>query len=107
MGAAGIPSAGDGLPAGSEVEDEFRRAGLAPRTWSNGPGAVYATHAHGYHKRLVCVAGAVTFHTPDGDFVLQAGDRLELDPHTPHSATVGPAGVTCVEAAIPCPHDDR
>lgn len=29
-----------------------------------------------------------------------AGDRLELDPHTPHSATVGDQGVTCAEAVV-------
>lgn len=99
MGATRVPFTGSTPPPQADVEGAFRRDGLSPRTWSNGPGATYASHEHGYHKRLVCVSGSVTFHTPDGDVALTAGDRLELEPHTPHSATVGNDGVTCVEAA--------
>jgi quercetin dioxygenase-like cupin family protein len=99
MGATRIP--GDGRPRSARaVEAELRAAGLSPRLWSNAPGDVYGSHVHDYHKRLVCVAGAITFHTPVGDVALAAGDRLELEPHTPHSATVGPDGVTCVEAPV-------
>lgn len=98
MGATRVPWTGNAPPAHDEVEEGFRGLGLTPSSWSNAPGAVYATHEHGYHKRLVCVRGSVTFHTPDGDVELSAGDRLELEPHTPHSATVGAQGVTCVEA---------
>jgi len=36
----------------------------------------------------------------DGDFELRPGDRLDVDPGTPHGATVGPEGVTCVEATL-------
>jgi quercetin dioxygenase-like cupin family protein len=78
----------------------FAAAGLAPTTWSNGPGDTYARHEHTYHKVLYCVAGSIVFHTPDGDNPLEPGDRLELDPGTPHAATVGPAGVTCMEAQV-------
>jgi quercetin dioxygenase-like cupin family protein len=48
---------------------------------------------------LFCVDGSITFHTPDGDVELHPGDRLDLPPGTPHSATVGTSGVTCMEAA--------
>jgi hypothetical protein len=41
------------------------------------------------------------FHTRDGYVALSPGDRLDLDPGTEHAATVGPLGVTCVEAALP------
>jgi quercetin dioxygenase-like cupin family protein len=99
MGATRIPD--DGPPrTTAEVAAEFRAAGLTPRSWSNAPGDVYGSHEHDYHKRLVCVQGGITFHTPHGDVVLAAGDRLELEPHTAHSATVGPEGVTCVEAPV-------
>jgi hypothetical protein len=32
-------------------------------------------------------------------FADEAGDRLDLPPDTEHAATVGPDGVTCLEAA--------
>jgi len=35
----------------------------------------------------------------DGDLDLGPGDRLDLEPGTDHSATVGPHGVECLEAA--------
>lgn len=79
----------------------FSSEGLAPRAWSNEPGYRYGWHRHDYYKVLVCVEGSITFHTPDGDRSLRAGDRLDLAPGTDHAATVGPEGVTCWEAARP------
>jgi quercetin dioxygenase-like cupin family protein len=77
----------------------LREEGLSPHTWSNGAGYVYAEHEHPYHKVLFCVDGSITFHTLDGDVELLPGDRLDLPPGTPHAATVGASGVTCMEAA--------
>jgi mannose-6-phosphate isomerase-like protein (cupin superfamily) len=77
----------------------FRAEGCSePRPWSNAPGDVYGWHSHGSHKVLFCLAGSIVFHTTEGDVELRAGDRLDLDPGTPHAATVGPEGVSCVEA---------
>lgn len=84
-----------------EAEAAFHAEGLDPKTWSNSPGYVYAEHEHSYHKVLFCTAGSITFHTPGGDIELGAGDRLDLPPGTRHSATVGPEGVTCMEAPRP------
>lgn len=70
-----------------------------PRFWWNGAGDSYGRHSHGYHKVLFCLAGAITFHLPDGDVELVPGDRLDIEPDTEHSATVGPQGVECVEAS--------
>lgn len=81
------------------AEQIFREEGLEAHTWSNGPGYVYGEHEHPYHKVLVCIEGSIVFHTADGDVALIEGGRLDLPPHTPHSATVGSAGVTCMEAA--------
>lgn len=80
------------------AEEAFASEGLAPREWSNEAGFRYTEHEHPYHKVLFCVQGSITFHTSDGDIVLGPGDRLDLSPGTPHSATVGPHGVTCMEA---------
>ncbi len=76
----------------------MRDEGLSPGWWSNGPGDRYAEHEHGYQKVLYCSSGSIVFETPTERFELKPGDRLELPPHTPHSAVVGDAGVECVEA---------
>jgi quercetin dioxygenase-like cupin family protein len=84
---------------GERVAARFAAEGLDPTVWSNGPGARYPVHSHPYHKVLFCVAGGITFHLGGEDVVLRPGDRLDLPPGTDHGATVGPAGVTCWEAA--------
>ena len=70
-----------------------------PRMWSNGPGDRYGRHDHTFHKVVFCLAGSIVFHTDGGDVALTSGDRLDLDPGTPHAATVGPQGCTCIEAS--------
>jgi quercetin dioxygenase-like cupin family protein len=74
--------------------------GLDPGAWSNGPGDRYATHDHGYDKVIVVASGSIDFGLPDGTIELAAGDRLELPAGTAHDATVGPNGVTCLEAHL-------
>jgi quercetin dioxygenase-like cupin family protein len=87
-------------PSRDELDERFDRAGLTPRWWSNGPGDAYSWHSHSYAKLLYCAAGSIVFHLRDGKIELHAGDRLDIDAGTEHAATVGPAGVTCVEAAV-------
>jgi quercetin dioxygenase-like cupin family protein len=87
-------------PSAALVEAAFHAEGLEPRSWSNGPGDRYTEHSHPYHKVLFCVEGSITFHTGDGDLELRAGDRLDIEPATDHAATVGPEGVTCMEAPL-------
>ena len=81
----------------------FAAESLEPQAWANPAGARYDWHKHPYHKVLFCLRGAITFHTPAGDRLLAPGDRLDLPPGTRHAATVGPTGVTCLEAARPAP----
>ena len=83
-------------PSRDELERLLRAEGLDPRWWSNGPGDEYG---HEYHKVLYCASGSVVFHTRDGNVAMEPGDRLDIQPATEHAATVGPEGVTCVEAA--------
>ena len=85
--------------AASLAAEAFAAEGLVPRTWSNEPGYRYGEHQHPFHKVLFCVRGSITFHTSDGDIRLGPEDRLDLPAGTPHSATVGSDGVTCMEAA--------
>ena len=82
------------------------REGLSPSRWCNGPRAVYGAHDHPYAKVLVVVSGSITF-TVEGAarrvVPMRPGDRLDLPPHTPHSAVVGADGVVCLEAQRPSP----
>jgi quercetin dioxygenase-like cupin family protein len=77
--------------------------GLRPGSWANAPGDVYAAHAHGFDKVLVCTAGSIVFGLPRrGERVaLRTGDRLNLPAGTEHDAIVGPEGVSCLEAHLP------
>jgi hypothetical protein len=90
----------------------MRSAGLTPRAWGNGPGDRYGWHRHDYHKVLYCVEGAIVFHTRSegdsapsdtaglSDIALGPGDRLDIPPGIDHAATVGAAGVRCIEAPV-------
>jgi quercetin dioxygenase-like cupin family protein len=86
-----------------DLEARLRAEGLAPGSWSNGPGDRYAAHRHDYDKVLVCAAGSITFGLPGtgGSVQLAAGDRLDLPAGTVHDALVGPDGVTCLEGHRP------
>jgi quercetin dioxygenase-like cupin family protein len=82
------------------ILDAFTRERLSPHRWSNGPGDTYAPHSHAYHKVLYCLRGSIVFRlTATGEEIeLHAGDRLDIDPQTEHSAIVGTEGVECIEA---------
>jgi mannose-6-phosphate isomerase-like protein (cupin superfamily) len=89
-----------GSAARADAVAAFRAEGCSsPRFWANGPDEAYGRHEHGFHKVLFCLAGSIVFHIGDGDIELMAGDRLDLEPGTAHSATVGSEGCECVEAS--------
>ena len=96
---AWMAKAGGKAPSREEIEVRFDEEGLSPSEWGNSPNYRYGSHSHSYHKVLYCVSGSIVFHTADGDFELEAGDRLDVEPGTEHAATVGPEGVKCMEAA--------
>jgi quercetin dioxygenase-like cupin family protein len=91
----------EGAFSEQSVLEAFAQEGLRPHRWSNGPGDVYGTHSHGYHKVLFCLRGSITFRLADSDeaIELRPGDRLDIEPHSAHSAVVGPSGCECIEAA--------
>jgi quercetin dioxygenase-like cupin family protein len=86
-----------------DIAERLAAEGLSTGGWSNGPGDTYSAHSHGFDKVLVATRGSITFHlTALGrDVLLNSGDRLELPAGTVHAATVGPAGVECLEAHMP------
>ena len=85
------------------VADRLRAEGLAPGSWSNGPGDRYGAHDHDYDKVIVVERGSIRFGLPaTGEAIeLATGDRLELPAGTAHDAIVGGHGVTCLEAHLP------
>lgn len=87
-----------GDPSPSWVITRLRNEADHCYSWSNGPGAQYAVHAHPYRKILYVTAGSIAF-TPQGNqpVTMGPGDRIELPAGTPHGALVGPQGVTCWE----------
>lgn len=87
----------------ADLAAKLRAGGLQPGTWGNGPGERYARHDHGYDKVVVVERGSIQFGLPaSGETVaLSEGDRLELPAGTGHDASVGPDGVTCLEAHVP------
>jgi quercetin dioxygenase-like cupin family protein len=94
---------GAGEPQEQELRSKMQKEGLAPYSWSNGPGDTYAVHSHSYEKVLYCVRGSIRFVLPDQPenaraIDLAAGDCMILPAHTRHSAYVGPQGVMCLEA---------
>ena len=87
-------------PSEAAIRQRLAAAGLQPYSWSNGPGDVYAAHAHPFHKVLYVVSGTISFGFPaiGRKQMLPPGDRLELPPGVQHEALVGPQGVICLEA---------
>ena len=83
-------------------EARLRAEGLQPSTWGNGPGDRYGDHAHDYDKVLVATRGSIVFHLTDAgtDVELREGERLDLPARTRHAASVGPNGVSCLEAHL-------
>jgi len=77
--------------------------GLSSSSWGNAAGDRYGAHRHTYDKVLVAAGGSITFHLPElgRDVEVTEGDRLELPAGTLHAATVGPRGVSCLEAHLP------
>jgi mannose-6-phosphate isomerase-like protein (cupin superfamily) len=75
-------------------------AGKDPQCWSNEPSESWGWHSHDRAKVVYCLEGAVTFHTEDGDLHVRPGDRLEIPARARHAATVGVAGVSCMEVYL-------
>jgi quercetin dioxygenase-like cupin family protein len=91
---------GEGPASEAAIRRTLEAAGLDYYPWSNGPGDVYAAHAHAYNKVIYVARGSITFGLPaTGErLTLRAGDRLDLPAGVVHDAVVGDAGVLCYEA---------
>ncbi len=83
----------------TDLEKDLSSQGYTLHSWSNQAGFWYPVHDHPYHKIIVVLKGSIGFYLPGEkrEVKMKAGDRLELPPHTEHSASVGADGVTCLE----------
>lgn len=90
------------LPTESTLTKLCAEQGLSPYQWSNGPHDTYSAHSHSYDKVIYVVRGSITFGLPElnQQLTLNPGDRLDLPANTIHDASVGPQGVTCLEAHV-------
>lgn len=83
-----------------ELIAQLRAEGLDVTEWSDDPGASYPEHAHPQREVRVVLEGEMTLVVDGLARRLVAGDRIDLEPMQPHSATVGPAGVSYLAGSV-------
>jgi quercetin dioxygenase-like cupin family protein len=94
MELAMIPWDGAAPPAEADLWARLAREGFSVFSWTDGPRAHYAAHAHDHDESIWVVAGEITFTAAGRTFCLRPGDRLFLPAGTLHTAEAGPAGAT-------------
>lgn len=66
--------------------------------WSDAPGAEYSWHTHPANEVRWILKGSILIGTETGEFILRAGDRLDVEADTRHWAKTE-EGVTYVCAS--------
>lgn len=87
----------------ASLEARLKAEGLEASSWSNLAGEHYEERVNDFDKIVVAVEGSITYGLSGYGvgFMLTPGERLDLPAQISHSATVGPKGVTCLEARLP------
>lgn len=75
-------------------EAGLRSDGYEPTTREFAAGEFHAEHSHGFDARLLITAGEMTLTIGDEARLYRAGDVCEVPAGTPHSETIGAAGVS-------------
>jgi quercetin dioxygenase-like cupin family protein len=65
-------------------------------TWSDPPGTFYDWHTHTYDEIRWVLEGEILIGTEKGEYLLKAGDVMEVPAGTRHWAKVGKEGVKYV-----------
>ncbi len=68
------------------ARDILVREGYSTYIWSDSPGTYYPTHTHPDYEVRWVVEGEVVIGVGKKEYILKPGDRIELEPHTPHWA---------------------
>lgn len=90
------------LPSLEALRGALTGEGLTVSEWADPAGTVYPVHTHEYPEVRVVIRGQLRVGLPDTgeEYVLGAGDRLDLPANTPHWADVnGPGPVVYLSAS--------
>ncbi|NPB06905.1 MAG: cupin domain-containing protein [Aquificae bacterium] len=75
-----------GLTDEREVLKRLKEEGYAVYVWEDPPGTYYPTHTHPGKEVRWVLEGEVVIGAEGKELRLKPGDRLELEPGTPHWA---------------------
>jgi quercetin dioxygenase-like cupin family protein len=70
----------------SVASQTLREEGYRVYLWSDEPGTFYPTHTHPDYEVRWIIEGEVIIGVGNEEFLLKPGDRIELEPNTPHWA---------------------
>ncbi len=87
-------------PAGPVLRRALQMDGLSVLEWTDPPGTIYPVHTHPFAQVRVILHGQLRIGLPETaeEIILTPGDRLDLDPETPHWEDVDGYAVTYLAA---------
>ncbi len=85
----------DRKPSMQEIEKMLKDEGLECSVEELPAGAEVKEHRHPFDEVRMVVSGSIRFNVAGNEFLLHAGDRLDLPSNTRHWTKVEPDG-TCV-----------
>ena len=89
---------GNSRDAGEVVKTLAKEGCFNIFEWSDAPGAEYSWHTHPANEVRWILRGSILIGTENGEFMLEAGDRLDVEADTRHRAKTD-EGVTYVCAS--------
>ena len=69
-----------------KAEEILKGEGYSTYLWSDPAGTYYPTHTHPDYEVRWVLDGEVVIGAEGKEYLLKPGDRIELEPHTPHWA---------------------
>ncbi len=82
----GVRFESTGIKDEEKAKEILRKEGYSVYVWEDSPGTYYPTHTHPDREVRWVVKGEVTIGVEGREITLKEGDRIELDPNTPHWA---------------------
>jgi quercetin dioxygenase-like cupin family protein len=74
-------------PSKALIKQMFESEGLEPTEESFDPQVKISEHRHPFHEVRMVVSGELLFNIAGNQFLLRAGDRVEVPSNTKHSHT--------------------